>query len=66
DPLSTALQPPLGETPQQKKVRLKAENEATMISTSIDSMLKEEIRRNRLRRPQVNVLLLGQSESGKS
>ena len=66
DPLAAALLPPLDESPIQREVRLKAEVDAKKVSDSID----EEIRRDRINqkrsKAEVNVLLLGQSESGKS
>ena len=66
DPLAAALLPPLDESPIQREVRLKAEIDAKKVSDSID----EEIRRDRINqkrsKAEVNVLLLGQSESGKS
>ncbi|RDX44290.1 G-alpha-domain-containing protein [Lentinus brumalis] len=65
DPLAAALQPPANETPQQREQRLKAEEDARKRSENIDRMLRHDDKRNR-RRKQVKVLLLGQSESGKS
>ncbi|RPD54524.1 G-alpha-domain-containing protein [Lentinus tigrinus ALCF2SS1-7] len=65
DPLAAALQPPPNETPEQREQRLKAEEDARKRSENIDRMLRHDDKRNR-RRKQVKVLLLGQSESGKS
>jgi guanine nucleotide-binding protein subunit alpha len=66
DPLSAAMLPPANESPVDRENRLKAEQEARKVSESIDDMLRQE-RKDRIRtRPEVNVLLLGQSESGKS
>lgn len=65
DPLAFALQPPPNETQAQRDDRLKAEQEAKKRSDNIDKMLRESDRRNR-RRKVIKVLLLGQSESGKS
>ncbi|KAF8633628.1 hypothetical protein AX15_001317 [Amanita polypyramis BW_CC] len=66
DPLTMALAPPPDETPEQRDARLKAEKEAQLRSDAID----EEINRQRVtekKEPKcVRVLLLGQSESGKS
>ena len=66
DPLSAALLPPPDETPIQREVRLKAELDAKKVSDSIDDMLRQERNDRKKIRPEVNVLLLGQSESGKS
>ncbi|KAG6333146.1 hypothetical protein ID866_5942 [Astraeus odoratus] len=65
DPLSAALQPPQDETPADRERRLFAEFEAKRISDSIDEMLKAENKQKRMK-PEVKILLLGQSESGKS
>lgn len=65
DPLSAAIAPPPDETPEERERRLRAEEEARRRSESIDRMLKEGERAQR-RKKTVKVLLLGQSESGKS
>lgn len=65
DPLAVALQPPPNETLTQREDRLRAEQEAKKRSDSIDKMLRDSERRNRKRKT-IKVLLLGQSESGKS
>ncbi|KAI0347879.1 G-alpha-domain-containing protein [Trametopsis cervina] len=65
DPLSVFLQPPPDETQPEREARLRAEQEAKKRSDSIDKMLRDTERRNR-RRKTIKVLLLGQSESGKS
>ncbi|KAK2467858.1 hypothetical protein APHAL10511_000153 [Amanita phalloides] len=66
DPLTRALIPPSNESPGQRDARLKAEKEAQLRSNAID----EEINRQRVAEKKesycVRVLLLGQSESGKS
>ncbi|KAJ3507338.1 hypothetical protein NLJ89_g6356 [Agrocybe chaxingu] len=66
DPLSKALAPPDHETPAEREARLAAQAEAQKRSDAID----EEINRQRLENKKapkpVRVLLLGQSESGKS
>jgi ribosome biogenesis GTPase A len=65
DPLSRAIRPPENETLQERELRMKAEAKAKKVSDDIDEQIKQE--RNALKkRKQVNVLLLGQSESGKS
>lgn len=65
DPLAVALQPPANESQQERDGRLRAEQEAKKRSDTIDKMLRDTERRNRKRKV-VKVLLLGQSESGKS
>ena len=65
DPLSAVLQPPQNETPADRVRRLDAEFEAKRVSDSIDEMLKSEKKEKRMK-PEVKILLLGQSESGKS
>ncbi|OBZ74732.1 Guanine nucleotide-binding protein alpha-1 subunit [Grifola frondosa] len=65
DPLTILLAPPVNETPEQKEIRLKVEAEARQVSERIDEQLKAERaaqKKNRF----IKVLLLGQSESGKS
>jgi guanine nucleotide-binding protein alpha-1 subunit len=65
DPLTAALQPPANESPDERDGRVRAEQEAKKRSDNIDRMLRDTERRNR-RRKVIKVLLLGQSESGKS
>ncbi|KAI0095144.1 guanine nucleotide binding protein, alpha subunit [Irpex rosettiformis] len=65
DPLAAILQPPPNETPAEREERHKQEQEAKKRSDNIDRMIRETDRRNRKRKT-VKVLLLGQSESGKS
>ncbi|CAL1698353.1 unnamed protein product [Somion occarium] len=65
DPLSLAIQPPPNETPEQRDSRLQAEALARRISNDIDEELKAE-KAALKKKPPVKVLLLGQSESGKS
>lgn len=66
DPLSAALVPPPNETASEREVRLNAELDAKKVSDSIDDMLHQERNERKKLRTEVNVLLLGQSESGKS
>ncbi|KAI0296788.1 guanine nucleotide binding protein, alpha subunit [Multifurca ochricompacta] len=66
DPLSAAIAPPLNETPAARSARLRAEAEARRVSDEIDEQLKVERAARRRQRPCVKVLILGQSESGKS
>ncbi|KAI0652730.1 G-alpha-domain-containing protein [Trametes meyenii] len=65
DPLAAALLPPADETPEQRDARLQREDEAKKRSENIDRMLRHDEKRSR-RKKTVKVLLLGQSESGKS
>ena len=65
DPFSAALRPPPDETPEQREHRLRAEEEARKRSENIDAMLRHDRKRS-ARKKTVKVLLLGQSESGKS
>ncbi|KAJ7666645.1 guanine nucleotide binding protein, alpha subunit [Mycena polygramma] len=66
DPLSIALAPPPDEAAEDRAARLERELEAKRISDSID----EELNRQRIAEKKgtkpVRILLLGQSESGKS
>ena len=66
DPLSAALVPPPNETASEREIRLNAELNAKKVSDSIDDMLHQERNERKKLRTEVNVLLLGQSESGKS
>ncbi|EPQ55869.1 G-alpha-domain-containing protein [Gloeophyllum trabeum ATCC 11539] len=65
DPLSLAIAPPANETHEERIAREKREAEARRVSDEIDEMLRQERAAMKKRRP-VKVLLLGQSESGKS
>lgn len=64
DPLSFALQPPLGETDDQRTVRLQREAEEKRISDAIDENLqveRENQKRKRSGQSDVKLLLLGPS-----
>ncbi|KAI0331390.1 G-alpha-domain-containing protein [Cubamyces sp. BRFM 1775] len=65
DPLSRLLAPPPNETAEERETRLRLEAEARMRSERIDDQLRAEKAALKKNRP-VKVLLLGQSESGKS
>jgi len=65
DPLDHALKPPPDETLEQRNLRLAHEEEAKRISLAIDASIKAE-RHARKKKRIVRLLLLGQSESGKS
>jgi ATPase subunit of ABC transporter with duplicated ATPase domains len=65
DPLTIAAAPPPNETQEQQAKRLERENEARRVSNEIDEKLRAEgaaLKKNRT----VKLLLLGQSESGKT
>ncbi|KAI0342360.1 G-protein alpha subunit [Trametopsis cervina] len=65
DPLSILLTPPMNETKEQAAMRLAKEAEALRISNEIDRRIQVE--RDALKNENVlKMLLLGQSESGKS
>ncbi|KAI5119021.1 hypothetical protein M0805_001880 [Coniferiporia weirii] len=66
DPLAAAIAPPQDETPEEREAREKREAEEKRVNDEIDEMLKAERLAARRRKKPVKVLLLGQSESGKS
>ncbi|PFH46800.1 hypothetical protein AMATHDRAFT_69024 [Amanita thiersii Skay4041] len=66
DPLTHALLPPPDETTEQREARLHKEREAKLISDNIDEQLAEQKLAERRSPKAVKILLLGQSESGKS
>jgi len=62
DPLSFALQPPSGETDEQRTVRLQREAEDRLISDAIDEEIRverENQKRKRGGQSDVKLLLLG-------
>ncbi|KAJ6554506.1 guanine nucleotide binding protein, alpha subunit [Mycena capillaripes] len=65
DPLTAALAPPPNETPAEREVRECAESEAKRVSDEIDAQIRRERDAEKKRKP-VKLLLLGQSESGKT
>ncbi|KAF7977989.1 hypothetical protein HWV62_1829 [Athelia sp. TMB] len=65
DPLAAALRPPENETHAEREKRLEAEEKAKQVSDGIDEMIRAEKKERRVKQ-EVKVLLLGQSESGKS
>ncbi|KLO07523.1 G-alpha-domain-containing protein [Schizopora paradoxa] len=65
DPFYAFLAPPPDETPEQRAAREKKEADARKVNDEIDEMLKAE-RAALKKKKAVKVLLLGQSESGKS
>ena len=66
DPLERALLPPPNETPEQRELRERRELEAKKVSDDIDEQLRQEKAALRKKKQEVKILLLGQSESGKS
>ncbi|KAI0635292.1 G-alpha-domain-containing protein [Trametes polyzona] len=66
DPLASVMAPPPNETEQQRAARLAAEAEAKRISDAIDEELQRQAKAEKRGPKPVKILLLGQSESGKS
>ena len=66
DPFDAVLRPPSDETPAQREMRILAEQQAKQVSDAIDEQLRVERAELKRNRPDVKILLLGQSESGKS
>ncbi|KAF7298119.1 hypothetical protein HMN09_01033300 [Mycena chlorophos] len=66
DPLTQALAPPPGETPAEREARLLREREAKKRSDLIDQELNRQRAAEKKANKPVKILLLGQSESGKS
>ncbi|KZT00652.1 G-alpha-domain-containing protein [Laetiporus sulphureus 93-53] len=65
DPLDAVLRPPIDETPEEKAFRLAQEEDARRVSQAIDESIRLE-KQQRKKMKVVRLLLLGQSESGKS
>jgi guanine nucleotide-binding protein subunit alpha len=57
--------PPPNESAADRERRLEAESEAKRVSDVIDEMLRAE-KKEKKTKPEIKVLILGQSESGKS
>jgi tRNA U34 5-carboxymethylaminomethyl modifying GTPase MnmE/TrmE len=66
DPFEAILRPPPGETSAQRDTRILAEQLAKRVSDAIDEQLRAERAELKKSRSDVRILLLGQSESGKS
>ena len=66
DPLAIVTAPPPNETPDEKAAREEREAEAQRISDQIDDELRAEKVALKKQEQIVKILLLGQSESGKS
>ncbi|KAJ6602266.1 guanine nucleotide binding protein, alpha subunit [Mycena sp. CBHHK59/15] len=66
DPISVAVLPPEDESVEDRRTRILKETTAKQISKSIDDELRRE-QEHGMRQPKpIKILLLGQSESGKS
>lgn len=66
DPLTRAIAPPPYETPAEREERLAAEQEAKRVSDAIDEELNKQRISEKKGPKAIKILLLGQSESGKS
>ncbi|KAF9481633.1 G-alpha-domain-containing protein [Pholiota conissans] len=66
DPLTLAIAPPPDETYEQRLIREAAEAEAKRISDEIDEQIRKEREAEKKKKKPVKLLLLGQSESGKT
>ncbi|TFK29523.1 heterotrimeric G protein alpha subunit [Coprinopsis marcescibilis] len=66
DPFYELMQPPPDETPAQATARQKRELDAQRVNDKIDEDIKQERARAKKERNVIKLLLLGQSESGKS
>ncbi|KAJ7157203.1 guanine nucleotide binding protein, alpha subunit [Mycena filopes] len=66
DPIANAIAPPQNESPEDKEIRIQKERAAKQVSDAIDAELVREQAYEKKRPKPVKILLLGQSESGKS
>lgn len=66
DPLTLAIAPPATETAEERWEREQQEARARTISTQIDEALRAERMTMKRKGKPIKVLVLGQSESGKS
>jgi guanine nucleotide-binding protein alpha-1 subunit len=66
DPFEAVLRPPPDETPAERDARIRAEKNAKQVSDTIDEQLRAERTDLKKNKADVRILLLGQSESGKS
>ncbi|KAI0643558.1 guanine nucleotide binding protein, alpha subunit [Trametes meyenii] len=66
DPLTKALQPPLDESPEERAVRLREQEDAQRVSKEIDDEIAQARKAYDRRKRAIKILLLGQAESGKS
>ncbi|KAJ6556372.1 guanine nucleotide binding protein, alpha subunit [Mycena capillaripes] len=66
DPIAAALAPPEDESEEERQSRLLTERAAKRVSDDIDDQLSRERQQVKRQPKPVKILLLGQSESGKS
>ncbi|KAJ7201405.1 guanine nucleotide binding protein, alpha subunit [Mycena pura] len=66
DPFANAIAPPQNESPAEQELRIQKERAAKQVSDAIDAELSREQAYEKKRPKAVKILLLGQSESGKS
>ena len=66
DPLAKVLEPPPDETPDDRHERLRQEALAQRVSDEIDERIKQDKIAFKKKSDLFKLLLLGQSESGKS
>ena len=66
DPLDRALLPPENESPIERTSRIEREELAKKVSDDIDEQIRQDRAERKRHKDTVKVLLLGQSESGKS
>ncbi|KAJ7690395.1 G-protein alpha subunit [Mycena rosella] len=66
DPFAAHMAPPAGETPEERTLRIAAAQNAEKTSRQIDEVLLQSKKMQDKKRLDVKILLLGQSESGKS
>ncbi|KAJ7038039.1 guanine nucleotide binding protein, alpha subunit [Mycena alexandri] len=66
DPIAAALAPPPNESPEERESRVLQERAAKKVSDEIDEQLNRERQQVKRQPKPLQILLLGQSESGKS
>ncbi|KAJ6541761.1 guanine nucleotide binding protein, alpha subunit [Mycena capillaripes] len=66
DPIANAIAPPQNESSEERELRVQKERAAKQVSDAIDAELSREQAHEKKRPKPVKILLLGQSESGKS
>ncbi|KAJ6611514.1 guanine nucleotide binding protein, alpha subunit [Mycena sp. CBHHK59/15] len=66
DPIADAIAPPQNESPEDMQARIQRERAAKQVSDAIDAEITLEQAHEKKRPKAVKILLLGQSESGKS
>ncbi|KAJ7101446.1 G-protein alpha subunit [Mycena belliarum] len=66
DPLAASLAPPADESDEARAARMEAAREAVRVSRGIDAGIADSRRALERKKRAVKILLLGQSESGKS